>query len=102
MNKNVEPKYRTGGPNRPAAVKGASQIGASQGAHVTERRRELDFSGVSKPVFDGGSALNPAPLGNQVAATTKCGPGGSRNIYRSGAQQGLQTRQMPKGRSFDS
>jgi hypothetical protein len=32
--------------------------------------------------------FNPAPMGNAVAAATKCGPGGSRVNYGKSGQQG--------------
>jgi hypothetical protein len=88
---------RTGNPNRAVRPGFAGQIGTSIGTHVTERRRETDYRGER---MKGGAAI-ASKLGNQVAAETTCGVGGSRTIYKSGGQGGLQTRQMPKGRSFD-
>ena len=36
-------------------------------------------------------------MGNEVAVATKCGPGGSRNVYGSGSQAGMTTREISKG-----
>jgi hypothetical protein len=67
---------------RPAGV---SQIVSSMGNRATNQGRTLP--GAVEKVR--GSAL-PAglsvPLGNQVAAQTKAGPGGSRTVLRSGQQ----------------
>ena len=76
----VSKPMRTGGAARPG---GAGQIGTSIGTHVTEKRRETDYRGV--PVFNGGAIS--LKLGNQIAAETTCGVGGSRSVYKTGSQQ---------------
>jgi hypothetical protein len=82
--KNVVSKsVRTGGANRKAHPSGASQLGQALGNHVTEKARILSNPGVT--VFGHGNAL-PSKLGNEIAASTVCGVGGSRTVSRSGAQ----------------
>jgi len=62
----------------------AGQLGQKQGSHTT-RAGESNYRG--EPMHAGRS-FNPAPYGNQVAASTVCGVGGSRTIYSSGSQSG--------------
>ena len=97
--KNVtRPQYRVGAQNRAAQVKGVSQIGSSLGDHITGKKKVL--AGVAKPLF-GGPAI-ASKLGNQVAAETTCGVGGSRTIHKVGSQQRSVTRaNNARGRSFD-
>jgi hypothetical protein len=63
----------------------ASQLGSNIGNHATESGRNLPYRGEAMH-----NNLTPAggnqPLGNAVAAATKCGVGGSRTIYASGSQ----------------
>jgi hypothetical protein len=63
---------------------GLSQLGAAQGGKL---RREGSFTGVNsaKNVFDAprGAATR---MGNDLAASVKAGPGGSRTVMRSGTQ----------------
>jgi|SRR6516164_6878678 hypothetical protein len=90
---------RTGDGARAVNTKFASRIGQSIGNKATEKRGIIPYvrEDVYKP-----PDFRPAPMGNAVAASTKCGPGGSRTVYRSGGQQGLQSPQsMGKGRSID-
>ena len=78
-----------------------SQIGQSMGNHVSGIEgggREL--RGVRADPYKGASFHGPGQ-GNAIAAATVCGPGGSRTVYKTGAQHGLTTRSMSKGRSFD-
>jgi hypothetical protein len=77
----VHPQYRTGAANRAIRPAGVAQLGASQGTHITEHG-ELPYRGIS---MKAGAAL-PSKLGNEIAAQTRCGPGGSRNVYRTGVQ----------------
>ena len=66
---------------------GAGQLGIMQGSHTTNQRTESSYRG--DPLRGG---LRPAggpggvPLGNEVSAKTVCGPGGSRNVMRTGSQ----------------
>jgi hypothetical protein len=82
MNKNVKQTVRTGAPKRAVNPGGAGQIGASQGDHVTEKRQGSGYRG--EKLFAGTGY--PSKLGNEVAASTTCGPGGSREVMRSGSQ----------------
>ena len=78
----VSKRVRVGAGARAVHPGGAGLIGTSIGTHVTEKRKETDYRGV--PVF--GGDVMPSKFGNQIAAATVCGPGGSRNIYRTGVQ----------------
>jgi hypothetical protein len=86
-NKLVHPGVRTGVRARAISEKGTSQIGQSMSNHVTESPKKL--SGGIERVR---GALRPAggpggiELGNSLAAKTVCGPGGSREVMRSGSQ----------------
>jgi len=97
MNKNVQPKYRTGAPRRGVRPAGAAQFGAAIGS----RAMGVGDTGYRGEKVFGGPALQ-SKLGNQIAAETTCGVGGSREIFKSGSQRGLTTRaNNPRGRSFD-
>jgi hypothetical protein len=77
--------YNAGYPAKQINPRGVSQIGSSIGNHVTERGRTLT-RGV-EPVRGGSlGPLGSVPLGNQVSVATQCGPGGSREVMRSGSQ----------------
>jgi len=60
-------------------------LGNMQGSHVT-RGEESNYRG--EPLY-GGRTL-PTKFGNEVAANTVCGVGGSRTVYSSGSQSGSQ------------
>jgi hypothetical protein len=79
--------------NRPGKVAerinpgGVSQIGEALGNHSTENRTVSNYRGDE---MIAGSLVRPGQprLGNEVAFTTKAGPGGSRNLYgQSGTNQ---------------
>jgi hypothetical protein len=90
---------RTGAPNKAVRPGWAGQIGTSVGTHITAKRTESSYRGVG---MKGGAAI-PSKLGNELALNVGAGgPGTGRQVYKSGAQHGLQpARQMPKGRDFD-
>jgi hypothetical protein len=96
--KNVVRKpVRTGAARQGPHVAGVAQIGQRVGDHSTEKRsssgyRGEDLIGPKRPIS--------VKLGNEVAATTTCGVGGSRTIYKSGGQHGLTDRPMPEGREI--
>jgi hypothetical protein len=95
-NKVTRQGVRTG--SQPKAIRpgGVGQIGASQGSHATTKG-DTGYRGAK---FFGGSAPS-AKFGNEVAAATVCGPGGSRTVYSSGSQGGLKpARPMPAGRDI--
>src|SRR5262245_27775627 len=63
-------------------VGGASQIGQAMGGQM---RGDSHTSKNSALPMAAGRAAQ-VPMGNAVAASTKCGPGGSRTIYPTGSQ----------------
>jgi hypothetical protein len=81
---NVEPGYRHGQQKKRTIPAGVAQIGQRQGNHITERG-STGYGGVD--LFAGQGY--PSKLGNRVAVETTCGPGGSREVMKSGSQ-GLQ------------
>src|SRR5262249_4105111 len=83
-NKITERPVKTGSGARAVGPGGVGQLGERQGSHVT-RGEESRYRG---DPFYIGRGLNPTPYGNEVAASTVCGVGGSRTIYSSGSQSG--------------
>jgi hypothetical protein len=76
---------KTGAAGKRVSPSSVSQMGSAMGNHSTESARIL--RNPADPLYGGkGPAGSAAPLGNAVAASTKCGPGGSREVFRSGAQ----------------
>ena len=65
-----------------------AQVGASRGNRA---QNALDggggviLKGVRADPYKGPS-FNPVPQGNEVAASTVCGVGGSRTVYKTGVQ----------------
>ena len=100
MNKNTERPVRVGPGAKGVNKQWVSQIGQSMGNHITEKSESLRgvrADGPYKP-----PNFNPVPQGNEVAASTVCGVGGSRTVYRSGAQHGMRSPSPPaKNRSID-
>jgi hypothetical protein len=86
--KNVVRKpVKTGERARKFHEAGVAQIGTSRGDHSTESGRRLrgdveKVRGELKPAGGPGGVK----LGNEVAKTTVCGPGGSRQVYAQGTQ----------------
>jgi hypothetical protein len=81
--KNVTHKpVRTGAQRERIRVAGIAQLGQMQGNHAMGRADRLPYSGVE--AF-GGTGFK-SELGNTLAAKTKCGPGGSREVMPSGSQ----------------
>jgi hypothetical protein len=78
---NVEPGYHHGQPKKRTIPAGVAQIGQRQGNHFTHGASS-DYGGVN---LFGGQGY-PSELGNRLAVETKCGPGGSREVMRSGSQ----------------
>jgi hypothetical protein len=84
-------------------------------AHVAQRGVAIDPA-AKEPRETMKPAGNTVPFGNEVAASTVCGPGGSRAVMRSGAQglhgspvgenkptpgglfEGWETKQRPGGK----
>jgi hypothetical protein len=84
-NKLTHPGVRTGQVRRGQNPKWTSQVGSAMGNHVTERRYQIPRDKVAEARHDGKTGIS-VPLGNAVSAATKCGPGGSRNVYATGTQ----------------
>jgi hypothetical protein len=84
-NKAREVGMRNGAPAKTQRTQGVAQIGQSLGNHATDSGKKLGKSiePVRGSVIPG---LGTVPLGNAVAASTVCGPGGSRTVMRSGYQ----------------
>jgi hypothetical protein len=74
---------RTGSAARAQSPRGVSQIGQNLGNHSTDNSGKKLTKSV-EPVR--GAAISSVKLGNEVAASTVCGPGGSRTVMRSGGQ----------------
>jgi hypothetical protein len=78
---NVEPGYRHGQQRKRTIPAGVAQIGQRQGNHFTHGLSS-DYGGVN---LFGGQGY-PSKLGNRAAVETNCGPGGSREVMKSGSQ----------------
>src|SRR5215469_10651804 len=92
--KNIVHKPVRTGPGARAVNKAwPAQVGISRGNRVQGGAEDggghtLPLSGIRAEPYKGPS-FNPIPQGNAVAAATVCGPGGSRNVYKSGSQGGM-------------
>jgi hypothetical protein len=80
------------GANRVHVAATNQRLGGKVGDHVTGKGA-TNYKGEtlynrSAPTFD------PVRYGNEVAATTQCGVGGSRTIYKTGSQ-GVQGNPNP-------
>ena len=79
---------KTGVGARGVNVRWPAQVGGSRGNRA---QNALDggggvvLKGVRADPYKGPN-FNPVRQGNEVAAATVCGPGGSRNVYRTGVQ----------------
>jgi hypothetical protein len=95
----VRPNVKTGQGNRGVGVGSVGQLGNMQGSHTTDGK-ETRYRGEG-PIHQG-AALRPVPMGNAVAASTKCGVGGSRTIYKTGSQDqyGSGGSPQPQGRDI--
>jgi hypothetical protein len=80
----VRPGVRTGTGSHNARPAGVVQLGYSVGDHATSG----GSSGYTGEKLHGPSSRNfqPTKFGNEIAASTVCGPGGSCTVYASGAQ----------------
>jgi hypothetical protein len=77
----VRKPVRTGAARQAAHVPGVAQQGQHVGSHATNKG-DTGYKG--EPLFKGQGY--PSRLGNEVAATTQCGVGGSRTIAKTGSQ----------------
>jgi hypothetical protein len=73
---------KTGSPRRHYEKAGVAQLGQMQGDHATNKGstgyRGASLIGPKHPISE--------PLGNEVAARTVCGAGGSREVMKTGSQ----------------
>ena len=79
----VEKGVRTGAARRHIQKASVAQLGQRLGDHATNKSGSTGYTGVS---LIGPKQPISVKLGNEVSATTVCGPGGSREILRSGGQ----------------
>jgi hypothetical protein len=96
----VETPVKTGTGSKSARPAGVAQIGVSWGRHVT-RSGESNYSGER---LHNDRSFQPTKFGNEIAANTQCGPGGSRQVMSSGSQGqhgDVAGSPRPPGRGFD-
>jgi hypothetical protein len=83
MNKNVEPRVRTGKGSYGTRPSGVAGIGTSYGSHITNK----SDTGYRGPKFHDGKSFQPVKFGNEVALNVgKGGPGTGREVMASGSQ----------------
>jgi hypothetical protein len=82
----VRPNVRTGTAARAQNPRGVSQIGQNLGNHSTDNGGKKLTKSVEPVRGAAMPGVGAVKLGNQVAAETVCGPGGSRTVMRSGSQ----------------
>jgi len=94
----VHPPVKTGDGSHSTNLGYVSQLGNKVGSHT--RQGDTGYRG---EVFHTGKSFQPTPFGNEIAARTTCGPGGSRTVYASGSQgqQGdVAGSRAPQGRDI--
>jgi hypothetical protein len=79
----VNPPVKTGSGSASTRPAGVAQIGNSWGNHTTNKG-ESNYSG--ERLHNPERNFQPTKFGNEIAANTTCGPGGSRTIYKTGSQ----------------
>jgi hypothetical protein len=97
-NKLVRPGIKSGRPStNKINVRGVSQFGYSPGS-IINKSGSYTTDNSALPVNAGTAAQ--VPMGNAVAASTVCGVGGSRTIYRAGTEavHGSVVQGSPPGR----
>jgi len=77
----TERPVKTGSGSRSTRPAGVAMFGQMQGTHITHDKE----SSYRAEKLHGGGTL-PTKFGNAVAASTQCGPGGSREVMGSGSQ----------------
>jgi hypothetical protein len=94
-NKLVREGVRSGPPNTNIiSPRGVSQYGYATGGMM---KGSGSFTGRNSALdVNEGTASQPRS-GNDVAASTVAGPGGSRTVYRAGSQSATPAVQMPQG-----
>jgi hypothetical protein len=94
----VQTPVKTGAGSKGVSPGWVGQRGQIQGAHTTDGK-ETPYRG--EPKFTGKN-FQKTKFGNEIAASTVCGPGGSRQIHRTGSQQqyGSGGAPLPSGRDI--
>jgi hypothetical protein len=87
----VSKPVRTGPGAKAVNVKWPAQVGVSRGNRVQGGAEGgmggvLPLSGIRADPYKSPS-FNPVRQGNAIAAATVCGPGGSREVFKTGTQQ---------------
>jgi len=99
-NQNVRPPQRLGAAGRGVTPGYSGQLGSALGNKAMNDAKRLTKA--AEPMTTRG---NPSvKLGNEVAAATVCGPGGSRTIYGTAGQGQhgpVAGTVRPPGRGFD-
>jgi hypothetical protein len=75
--------FRTGKGGKATNPGYVAQLGTHVGDHTTGHKSSTGYRG---EIFHKGPAYNPSKFGNELAAATKCGPGGSREVMKTGSQ----------------
>ena len=90
----VQKPVKTGAGAMAAHKGGVAQLGQHTGDHTTNRPGSSGYRG--EPLF-AGRGYNPTQYGHAIAAKTGCGPGGSREVQKTGSQgqHGAPDRGMP-------
>jgi hypothetical protein len=99
----VKTGVKTGSGSFNARPAGVSQIGYAVGDHSTNDGRSTGYRG-EKIHGPAERNMQPTKFGNEVAANTVCGVGGSRTIYATGTQTthgNVAGTPKPQGRGFD-
>jgi hypothetical protein len=91
-NKVVQKPVRTGTGSQSARPAGVAQIGNAWGNHATSQGR-TNYTGER---LHNDRNYQPTKFGNEIAANTTCGPGGSRTVYKTGSQDQYGSGGPPK------
>jgi hypothetical protein len=82
MNKNVQVPVKTGSGSTGIRPSYTNAPGSHYGDHTIDGKS----TGYRGPKREDSKSFQPSKFGNEIAASTVCGPGGSRSIYKSGSQ----------------
>src|SRR5215472_1093269 len=80
----VEKSVKTGTGSRGTHPGGVAQLGQHVGDKATHGNSK--GTGYRGEPLHNNKSFQPTPFGNEIAANTVCGPGGSREVMRSGGQ----------------
>ena len=84
-NKRVDVGVRTGSGSHSVRPAGTNRFGYSVGDHTTEGPpKGTGYRG--EKLHNPERNFQPTTFGNEIAARTVCGPGGSREVQRTGSQ----------------